>query len=745
MSTRRSRPGVDGTVTSTVALAGVTLAAVVGMGRLFDDGSYLVPLALAAVVSHAMALLMRRRVASLAATALATTGALSVVIAWVALPESTSYGIPGPATLDTALDELGLARALFSEVVAPAPVTTGFVIAGMAGVGATAFLADWAAFRLEALFQAVLPSLLLFVFTALLGADRHQSVMMLLYLGAVAAFVLVHQGWLRAASNPWLADRSSDGLRWRLSTGAALGVAAVLTGVVVGAQLGGGDAASLPWRSGRGPQRTTVSPLVDIRGRLVDQSHEEVFTVRANGRSYWRLTSLDTFDGQVWSSDASHRRVAGRLPIRAGPGADRIVQEFSISSLSSTWLPAAYRPERVDGVAGLAHNAELDSLVGPERSTNGLHYRVESSVPRLAAEQLRQATPPSAERAQLERFLGLPPISPRVRLLASRVAGTGGSRAPFDQAMALQQFFRSQFTYDLGAGPGHGARVLESFLFGSRRGYCEQFAGAYAVMARAVGLPSRVAIGFTPGERGPDGRYHVRGLNAHAWPEVYLDGFGWVPFEPTPGRGAPGASYSGVPESQATPDNPTTATTAPPMEPAAPPTTAAAPAPDPTPASVAAPERKLPVPAWGLVLTTLAVAAVLAIPTAKRHRRKRRRRAAASADERALVAWAEASESLAQAGLPRQVAETVHEHAGRVASTADLPPPTARALAELADAAALASYSAAPVAPEVATRAIAAAATIEAAVKASASRPERLLRAVDPRALAITRRAATAS
>src|SRR5690606_19777157 len=101
---------------------------------------------------------------------------------------------------------------------------------------------------------------------------------------------------------------------------------------------------------------------------------------------------------------------------------------------------------------------------------------------------------------------------------------------------------------------------------------CEQFAGAFAAMARSIGLPARVAVGFTQGETDPaeDGLYVVRGEHAHAWPEVYLAGAGWVAFEPTPGRGMPFAeSYTGVEPAQAAPGSPaesesvTTTTTAP--------------------------------------------------------------------------------------------------------------------------------------------------------------------------------------
>ena len=113
------------------------------------------------------------------------------------------------------------------------------------------------------------------------------------------------------------------------------------------------------------------------------------------------------------------------------------------------------------------------------------------------------------------------------------------------QSQALQDSFRDgSFTYSLAVQPGQSTSAIEAFLFENRVGYCEQFAGAFAAMARAVGLPARVAVGFTPGQPDPltPGRYVVRGENAHAWPEVYLAGIGWVGFEPTPGEVWPGVS-----------------------------------------------------------------------------------------------------------------------------------------------------------------------------------------------------------
>ncbi len=116
---------------------------------------------------------------------------------------------------------------------------------------------------------------------------------------------------------------------------------------------------------------------------------------------------------------------------------------------------------------------------------------------------------------------------------------TAGASTRYDRAIALQNWFRG-FTYDLSFRAGHSQTAMQEFL-ARRRGYCEQFAGTYAAFARVVGLPSRVAVGFTQGEQRDDGRYYVQGKHAHAWPEIYFDGVGWVPFEPTPGRTNPAA------------------------------------------------------------------------------------------------------------------------------------------------------------------------------------------------------------
>ena len=378
----------DDSVVATVALTTLTVVAAVSMGRLFNDGSFLGPVILTALGVHGVAWLCRRLGVAGALAYAACAGVVALVVAWAVLPQTTTYGVPWSRTLHAALDELSRAMAQFKSVVAPAPVSPGFVIATALGTGIAAVLADWAAFRMRALFEAIIPSFTLFLFSAILGSPKYHGLSISAYIGGVLFFVVVQHARLQGSSTSWFASQSQHGMSGLLQVGAILGAAAVIAAVVIAPRLPWvDDAPVVKWRNSerRGPgNRETVSPLVDIRGRLVDRSNVEAFAVESNARAYWRLTSLDTFDGDIWSSNASYRAARGRLP-RAVPSrapADAVVQEFTVASLGSIWLPAAYEPARVSGVDGASYNADSGSLISPTATSDGLEYRVEATIPR---------------------------------------------------------------------------------------------------------------------------------------------------------------------------------------------------------------------------------------------------------------------------------------------------------------------------------------------------------------------------
>ena len=728
-------PRLSSALEAGAELAVVLLTATAGISllRLFTDGSFLDRVLLGVVVAHGLAWGARRMRLGLGGATLLSAAGLFLFLAWAVEPQTlTSSLLPLGKTWHAISTDLTNALDRFNTAVPPTPVTRGFVVASVIGTWACAFLADTAAFRLDATFETVIPSFTVFLFGSVLAYNRNRLSLSALYLASVLLFVLFITVARREETANWLAGRKGPGSRALLSRGLALGALAVLVAVVAGPDLpGAGSAPVFNWRAkDTGPSsRTTISPLVDIRTRLVDQSDNELFTVQSSSPDYWRITALDKFDGKIWSSVGTYKPAGGSLPsgVRSRAPANSVTQRYAISGLSSIWLPAAFRPTHLDGIKKVRYDPESSSLLTDADTSNGLTYRVESALPQLTPQELGTA-PPVLPQSIIDRYLSLPDGFPSgVARLAIQI--TQGATTPYAKAKALQDYLRANYRYDLNVPPGHSDDALQRFLFVTKRGYCEQFAGSFAAMARAVNLPSRVAVGFTPGEQMADGTYRVLNRHAHAWPEVYLSGYGWVAFEPTPGRGAPeDQSYTGVtpmppegfvpPPAVATPQTPTTvgaAGTIPNQR-----TTTTNPIQQKSAHATAVWLKALLV----LALVVVVAVAVLAVLMGRRRQAfKRRRAAAATADARALVAWEEASEALTLAGHPRRRAETPAEYARRVPGPAAISPAP---MSLLAQATAAAAYSAGGVDADDAAAAIHAADQIRDQLTARATRQERL-------------------
>jgi len=180
--------------------------------------------------------------------------------------------------------------------------------------------------------------------------------------------------------------------------------------------------------------------------------------------------------------------------------------------------------------ASLARAGSEDQLLLNAAVSQGL-------LERGALSQVTDDRLPALDRL---RYLNLPPsMSEGVVSLARSI--TEATDAPLEEALLLENYFRDgdRFEYTLDIDPGHASTELSAWLLDAdsdnyRAGYCEQFATAMASMARSVDLPSRVVLGFTPGEQLADGTIIVRGKNAHAWVEIWLNGVGWMQFDPTP-------------------------------------------------------------------------------------------------------------------------------------------------------------------------------------------------------------------
>jgi transglutaminase-like putative cysteine protease len=727
-----------------LSLVGVSLSVVVGYARLFDDGAFLWPIAQAAVLGHLLAAILRRvGVGPLLAT-VTDLSALPLVLTWLRYVDTTSYLLPTARTIDQLNTDLEASWRIFLDISAPVPPAPGFVIVAMATAWIVAFVSDSLAFRLDATVEALAPATGLFLFTSILADDAHRTWAAALFLIAVLAFALSARVSRAEGTGRWLATDTSRGSRSLLLAGALLGVLAVGLAVVAGPRLPGGDGDPLVDLdgSGGGGDRVTLSPLVDIRSRLIEQSDVVAFRVRSSQPAYWRTTSLDDFDGQIWSSSGSYEGVDGRLPSSPSdvPISARVHQEFRIASLAQIWLPAAFEPISIDSPeVPVDYDQNSSTLVVStrEESSDGATYEVTSVVPHLTPDLLETGTV-GLDTEFLDHYTSLPPdIAPLARRYADEA--TAGRTEDYDRARALQDWFRENFDYSLTVQAGHGTNALRTFLDPDtgRIGYCEQFAGAYAALARSLGLPARVAVGFTPGELEDDDdqTYTVRGRNAHAWPEVFFSGVGWVAFEPTPTRGAPGAeAYTGVEEQQAQPLDPVTTTTV------TAPTVTGPPVTRPTRGEEALPDLTTPTGGGDeglhpgeIALLVLLVAGglwLVGVPTAGAVRRTRRRAHAHGHPEREVAgAWSDSVDALALLDVRPHPAETSHEFARRASEVAGLDD---AATTELADLTTAATYGAS-VGPDDAGRARRAAAVVKERCRRLAGPWRRMKATLSPR------------
>jgi protein-glutamine gamma-glutamyltransferase len=314
-----------------------------------------------------------------------------------------------------------------------------------------------------------------------------------------------------------------------------------------------------------------------------------VMEIRSDRPLLWRTTVLDTFDGSRWLR-APAPGVADAPPELAG-ASERMVEtnrrlgwlEFpgvEIRALRSTVVVGAGVTREVSGID--AYSLEPDGVVslGNSPLTEGDSYSVTSYAPDPSARQLRRARGPYP--SELVRYTELalpygaaavgvsPAVAPEVPVtvplrgspdargddpVGTVVAGTAYERVhalarrvtrdtgtAYGAVRAIEQHLKLNYRYaqdvPLRRNP------LPAFLFMDRAGYCQQFSGAMALMLRMLGIPARVATGFSPGFRAPeDNVYSVRDTDAHSWVEVWFRGIGWVAFDPTPGS-APAQAQS---------------------------------------------------------------------------------------------------------------------------------------------------------------------------------------------------------
>ncbi len=301
----------------------------------------------------------------------------------------------------------------------------------------------------------------------------------------------------------------------------------------------------------------------------------EVMRVRttASGAPYLRATTASRFDGVEWEADRvrtvplDSELALGAVAVDPDVTVIRQTTTVEVTNLATSWLPVAYPAIEVTGLDGQWNAVPYNrTVVLQAGSTQGQTYEVVTDQPRPTLEQMRSLEANVAETRDETMAIpaGLPPI---IGELAREV--TADATNDYDRLIALQRWFRSgEFEYSLEAPveegfDGNGAEAVAEFLE-KRQGYCVHFASAFALMGRTLLMPTRIVIGFLPGEATGDvidsqAVYSVSSRNLHAWPEVYFEGVGWVAFEPTVGLGVPTSfsPASGLPGGPNAPDTPT--------------------------------------------------------------------------------------------------------------------------------------------------------------------------------------------
>lgn len=666
-------------IPASALLLALSALTAVGFTRIFADTKFLGSMLFIVVSLHAFCLVLRLFKVRGYIAIPAAFAVMFTLLAWKYYPDTMSGPFPTPESWQAFLADLQLARGQFPSSVAPVAAVGGFIVLATASTAAAAILSDAFAFRAYGRVETTVPNAVLFVFASALGADRHRVAITTAWLACALAVIVALRVTHAQVEHVWIGNRSRV-LARSLPVAAVLAGCAAAGAAIVGPRLPGAGETALFKPSKKNDVTQVLSPLVDIRSRLVTLSDTELFTVAAAEPNYWRATALTEFDGSTWKlPDGNLAPVDGSFAAPA-PQSHNVVQQIHIAALGGNLLPAAYSAVSLqDGKAYWVDTT--GTLVVPGIGLQqGSNYTVVSSITDVAASLLGTApeTLPDGDPS-----ISLPNNFPEsVTQTAFEVTAASASR--YDKALALQNWFRSQFVYDLTVQRGHSDDAIENFLR-VRRGFCEQFSGAFAAMARSVGIPARVAVGFTPGDAGADGRYHVYGRNAHAWPEVWFQDVGWVSFEPTPGRGQPGAEErTGVIPQQANAGDPnsatpiTTPTTTPVTQPGGPTTTIAN-------TSGGTPQTSVPTstdssssssngPSIWLALVVLLIAAIatwaFALPRVLR--RIRLARSPATSQQAIALSWQRAAHALALIGAEPRSGETFIEHAQRVGANFEI-------------------------------------------------------------------------
>ncbi|CAN5175729.1 DUF3488 and transglutaminase-like domain-containing protein [soil metagenome] len=616
--------------------------------------------------------------------------AVAALVGWVLVmtaafaSESALLGvIPTPSTFSALARLFTAAREVASEESAPVGANAGLIFVLALGIGGLALGLDILTFWLR---SPAVTGIALFGLLAVPGLVSGDKPSLL-------AVVLLISAWV------WLlrldVRRKESVLGRGHSPRMRLAVLAILVGTIAGSVIAPAILPNNP--APRGPFvaagsgvgfEVGINPMIDLGRDLRRGNPTTSLRYRSTGGpTYLKVVNLYGFNGQMWrpgTNEPRTNRDLGDLGDPLGLSDDvetkKVTTSISIDALRSPWLPLPYPTKSIDGLNG-DWRSEGNGLTVATNSARltGQTYEARSLRVTPTANQARNA--PQGVPDGFDKYIDLPSDVPP-RIAATARAVTKSTDNHYDQALALQDYFRNgEYTYSETAPieqgyDGNGLRVLDYFLV-VKSGYCVHFSSAMAVMARTLGIPSRIAVGYLPGDvvgTNKDGEevHEVSSDNLHAWPELYFEGIGWLAFEPTPSRGV--ATSLAEPSVSATPT------------PEAPSASADA---ENIPDSLlqdteSSDQEAAAQSSSGGTVAVLAVCALVALgllPAAVRlAQRPWRMRQMRSSERPASVAWTELEATARDLGIPIHASDTPRTVATRMSELVAGPEPWARLL-----------------------------------------------------------------
>jgi transglutaminase-like putative cysteine protease len=465
----------------------------------------------------------------------------------------------------------------------------------------------------------------------------------------------------------------------------ALGAAVIVVTIALPLALPAVDDSSVEAGNGVG---SGVNPVLSLGDDLRQGADRAVldYSTKSGDSHYLRLVSVDNFSGTNWAPDSfTLNRGNGVDSIATAPGLLSDVKRTKdtttvrVQQLTTSWLPLPYPTTSVTGLSGSWYwDSEGHAVASTNNSVNGQTYRAADVEIEPTPDQLLAAG--TVVPAGLEKYLVVPKGLPAIiGTTARKVVGTAPTN--YEKALLLQSYFHDgDFEYSETAPvdrgyDGTGGQVIAKFLQ-AKSGYCIHFASAMAMMARVLGIPARISVGFLPGspvsDRNGQRTFEVTSHDLHAWPELYFEGVGWTRFEPTVSRGDVPDYADLADPSVPTPsssDNPTPSTSA---APGTAPSTAATPVPTGSalPQSAGSASGSAGSIAW-LVLAIVVAAVLSLLPGVVRAvERRRRLRRVQQRTVPVLVAWRELLQTSADVGQPVPATLTPREAAAFIAGGA---------------------------------------------------------------------------